>query len=161
MFQSNDAFSTALSVAHLQPEENPTIMVCPTSALMTGPRMPRCSSTSPRTSGVLKLLSKYGRKTTLMNLVCLMFCPGLSRLLWEGMSDCSTHLSTKCKCKFQIQFTSVHSQHSPTEPPQQQWNKFEHLCLCFPSISWSDPGANYWPLHYFCRGPCSLHTRIR
>ena len=42
-----------------------TMMTSSTSALMYGPRMPKCSSSSPRSSGCVKESSMYSRKTTL------------------------------------------------------------------------------------------------
>lgn len=42
-----------------------TMMTSSTSALMYGPRMPKCSSSSPRSSGCVKESSRYSRKTTL------------------------------------------------------------------------------------------------
>lgn len=41
------------------------MMVSSISALMYGPRMPKCSSSSPRIAGWVKEPSKYSRKITL------------------------------------------------------------------------------------------------
>ncbi len=69
-----------------------TITVWSTSALMTGPRIPRCSSISPRMSRILKELSRYFLNTAFLKDVVLSFWDDLSGLLCKHKSDFTNEL---------------------------------------------------------------------
>lgn len=81
-----------------------------TWARMYGPKMPRCSSNSPRAKGLVKELSRYSRKTTF--LYCLK---GFFELLFELLQETKRYWCGTAFSKIRSsQFKQLHKPESPS-----------------------------------------------